>query len=362
MENVSGYLVIDQLIGGVAAGGLRIESGLDERELKRLASHMTMKQAAVGLRIGGAKSGLDMAPDHPSRRDVLRRFMLAIRPLILECYSLGPDVNTRMSELDALADELSIPALKIAVGRNRGIPDAKFLERYRLLSSPVHGNTVNELRPGVAVATAVEVLLKTLDLPATVSLQGAGTVGSATAKLLTRAQIPIVAWADSEKCLIAPDGLDVTSLLSSTVGGLLPCTSGPSAPEAIFSVNSGCLILAATTDGMSLSDADTLAAGSIVAAANLALPEDVEDRLYSRRLPIIPDLIAGAGGSLAVEALYASAASDGESVLAHIESRMARLTQDFLQVSSQQACAPRILAREWAHRTLNQSMVEEVSQ
>src|SRR6187431_3200791 len=78
---ICGFLVIDRLIGGVAAGGLRISPDLDEAVLSALARNMSYKQAVAGIRVGGAKSGLRMDPADPRRREVLCRFLRALRPM-----------------------------------------------------------------------------------------------------------------------------------------------------------------------------------------------------------------------------------------------------------------------------------------
>ena len=95
-----GYLVIDKLIDGVAAGGLRIQSQHHIRCRCRTRSQCDgFKQAAVRHWRGRVKAGLDLNPSASYREDVIRRFLMAIRPLILTCFSCGPDMNTTMSKL-----------------------------------------------------------------------------------------------------------------------------------------------------------------------------------------------------------------------------------------------------------------------
>ncbi|HEU0202863.1 MAG TPA: Glu/Leu/Phe/Val dehydrogenase dimerization domain-containing protein [Burkholderiaceae bacterium] len=352
-ENVRGYLVIDRLVGGVAAGGLRIQPGIDARELARLARNMTLKQAVAGIRVGGAKAGLNMSPHAPARDAVLRRFLAALKPLILHCYSCGPDVNTRMDELDSIARAIDIPSPKIAVGRSRGLDDREFCRRYALLSQTAPGGTVNELRAATAVAAAVRTLLEQLDAPPAVALQGAGTVGGATARLLHAAGIDIVAWADDQQCLVDRRGLNVPELLAHRSGGRLRPNgsehSGP--PAAILSQSCSVLVLAAVSDALCVADVERLRARGMVEAANLAVPADAGVALHRGGIPLIPDLIAGVGGSLAVEALYATAARDGRDVLRHVHARATALAQRVLRESRATSLAPRAVALSWIEET-----------
>lgn len=363
LEGVTGYLVIDRLVHGVAAGGLRINPGIGIAEITALARNMTLKQAAVGIQVGGAKAGLNMAPEHPARGAVLERFMTAIKPLILSCYSMGPDVNTQMRELDGVAARIGVPSLKIAVGRSRGMSDAAFLDRYALLSSPARGASVNALRPGASVAAAAHTLIEMLEIPRSVALQGAGTVGAATARLLIHHGIPLVAWADARRCLVDPAGLNVEQLLAGLNNGLLPApphgTYHP--PEYIREIPAGCLILAAIQDALTPADLPTLAVQGVVAAANLSLSETTEQRLHQLGVTVIPDFIAGAGGSLAVEALYATDVTDGEGVLAHVETRTVKLTSELLRRSRERGLAPRTVAMGWAQGQLAANASQEIS-
>lgn len=354
-ENISGYLVIDRLVRGVSAGGLRVQPGLTVQEVAQLARNMTLKQAVAGIHVGGAKAGLDMPPDLPARHAVMHRFLNVLKPMILHCYSCGPDMNTSMAELDAIAVELGIPSLKIAVGRSRGIADGEFVRRYALLSQAVEGGTVNDLRPATAVEAATQTLLGYLNAPRTVALQGAGTVGGATAQLLAAAGVAIVGWADDQKCLIDESGLDVADLLASRVCGRLQPSSDTCVRPSrdILSVPCGGLVLAAISGAMRMEHVGQVAARGIVEAANLALSVDVEEALHAAGILVVPDLIAGVGGSLAVEALYNSDARDGTEVLRHVERRAAGLARRVLVESRATGLPPRRIALAWAEGRLS---------
>jgi glutamate dehydrogenase (NAD(P)+) len=348
VTGVRGALVIDRLVGGVAAGGLRVQPGVDRRHLAELAAAMTRKQAAYGIEIGGAKAGLDMAADHPQRPAVLRRFLAALRPIIEARWSVGPDVNTSMIELEAIARELGLPSLKICVGRARGLDDAEFLRRYAIFEEVLDGWTINQLRGPTAVKAAVEAALTHLGAPlagARVAVQGAGTMGGGAARLLAAAGALVVAWADDRRCLVDPAGLDVDELLARRVGGRLPAGGAEAPSAAVLSAECDALVLAAIARGLTAEQAPSLRCRAIVEAANLALDDPAARAAGDADVLVVPDLLASAGGSLAVEALYAASPTSGAEVLAHVERRVGEVVLPLLRESARARVPVRALVR-----------------
>lgn len=349
IEPVTGLLVIDRLIEGVSAGGLRIAPDVDLDQLAALARNMTRKQAAFGLRVGGAKAGLAIAPDHPARPAVLRRFLAALAPLIERCWSVGPDLNTTMSELQAAGADVGLPCLKLCVGRSRGLPDHEFLRRYQWLDLALDGWTVHQLRAPAAVRAAVLALGRALARPAPlrVAVQGAGAMGGGAAHLLFQSGCKIVAWADARRCLLDDAGLDVPALLAARRGGLLPERPDAAPPAAVLTASCDVLVLAAVSRAFAVDDLPGLRCAGVVEAANLALAPDVEHALHAAGVLVIPDLIASAGGSLAIEALYTGAPAGPRDVLDHVERRVAARVDEVLADSRATGQPPRaVLERD----------------
>jgi glutamate dehydrogenase/leucine dehydrogenase len=65
---------------------------------------------------------------------------------------------------------------------------------------------------------------------------------------------------------------------------------------------------------------------------------------------VIPDILASAGGSIAVEALYSGTPADGQAVLAHVSHRIAALVQQTLDSSRTMGLTPRDAAMRNAAR------------
>lgn len=325
IEPVTGVLVIDRLVDGVSAGGLRLAADIDPDEIAALAGNMTRKQAAFGLRVGGAKAGLAIAPDHPARPAVLRRFLAALAPMIESCWSVGPDLNTTMAELQAAADDVGIACLKLCVGRSRGLSDDEFLRRYRWLDAAIDGWTVHQLRAPAAVRAATLALARALARPGPlrVAIQGAGAMGGGAAHLLFQSGCKVVAWADACRCLVDRDGLDVPALLAGRQGGLLPERPHALPPGLVLTAECDVLILAAVSNAFVVDALRELRCAGVVEAANLALTPEVEHALHAAGVLVVPDLLASAGGSLAIEALYTGAPAGPPDILVHVERRVA---------------------------------------
>lgn len=323
-ENIKGYLVINDLKDGLAAGGMRIQKGLKVETLMELANNMTFKQRAAGIDVGGAKSGLDMDPEHPRRDAVVKGFLMALRPLLLECYNMGPDLNTTMADLERIAKSCDIPSLKLAVGRRRGLTDAEFLRRYNLFENKSGIMSINQLRAPQTVATCVTSLLGHLKLNkanAKICIQGAGNMGAGLAYLLTRAGVKISGWSDSEKCYIDPKGLPVEKLLMESKNGILPSNVGLKIVprDELLKENCDVLVLAAISRAFGHERVNDLQCKAIVEAANLALEPDVEEKFHQRGIIVIPDLIASVGGSIAVQATYKTNPQTGEDILKYVD-------------------------------------------
>lgn len=345
--DVLGWLAIDRLERGVCAGGLRIAEDVDAGQLADLAATMTRKQSAYGIEVGGAKAGLRMRPDHPARPRVLRRFLTALRTTIERTWSVGPDVGTTLPALEALGREIGLPCLKIAVGRSRGLDDGEFLRRYALLEEEVEGWTVNQLRGATAVKAAALVGLARCGLAARgarVAVQGAGAMGGGTARLLHAAGCRVVAWADARVCHVDERGLDVPALLAGRAEVLLP-PGGAGPPSALLDAPCDVLVLAAVPRAFGSAAAASLRCRVVVEAANLALDDAAERACHDAGVLVVPDLLAGAGGSLAVEALYTGVARRGLDVLAHVERRAEAEISGVLAAAAADAVPPRARVR-----------------
>ena len=88
-----GWIVINSLRGGAAAGGTRMRIGVTKNEVLSLAKTMEIKFAVAGPDIGGGKSGIDFDPRDPRKKEVLKRWFKAAKPILKSYYGTGGDMN-----------------------------------------------------------------------------------------------------------------------------------------------------------------------------------------------------------------------------------------------------------------------------
>jgi len=360
IEGFRGWFVRDRTCYRLCAGGMRVQKGLTREKLISMARNMTRKMLIANLRVDGAKSGIDYDPAAPGKAEAVARFLGAIQPYIEETYSMGPDLNMEMDELESIARRIGIPSVKMAVARAQEWDLDYYLARTSVLRQEVFGMPVSRLRAGYGLAAAVLAVLQFLEIETTqanIAIQGFGTLAKSAALRLYKAGARIVAMADIEKCWVSRDsnGLDIPKLMTAP-GSLLP----PGEPQDILvhassvvsSLQCDVLVPAAVENSISAATAAALQAKAVVPGANLAVPPESLDILASRSILVLPDYIGGCGGSLAMEGLFAPTEHPAaQAVLDHTEKKMLGIVTRVLQTSKKDNVPPSVAAEKICSET-----------
>lgn len=326
-------------------------AGTSEAVVIELARRMTLKQQLLGLAVDGAKAGLDWEPGLPSSKDVLGRFIGFLRPYLCERLSLGPDRGTTWSALQEAAHASDLASTKLAVARAQDLDPAEFDRRLALLDQPVGGLTLAERRAGHALAEAALVAYragKTELRPCRVALQGFGTLGRGAAVSLERAGARLVAVGDELGCVRGPErGIDLGELSRSCARGRLPIPrcwrSGP--PEDVFTTDAEVVVLAGGEDTLDMSVASQLRADVVVVGANLGLDPQVESVLGKRGIVVVPDFVAGCGGSASMNELFgAPDLPSAAAVLERAATAVGEVVHAVLQVAERHGISSRLAA------------------
>jgi glutamate dehydrogenase (NAD(P)+) len=350
VENFKGWLVMDSLKYRLSAGGMRVQSGLTSAHLMEMAHNMTLKMRLANLAVDGAKCGIDYAPDSPGKAAAIQRFLGAIKPYITSRYSMGPDLNVGMAELERAALPLGIPSVKMAVAKAQEWELPYFLERSNVLTERVGEFTLGQLRAGYGVAAAALGTLTMLGIPpsqARITIQGFGTLGKATLFGLAEAGCRIVAIGDERQALVSesPEGLPVKQLLAHPapllpIATRLPATISCNRSD-IFNQPADLLIPAALENSVSPQISASIMVKAVVPGANLAVPEASGRILQQRGILVLPDFLAGCGGSLSMEGLYGPPDTPtARQVLDHVRDKMQKLVKQVIQQSRHDQCSP----------------------
>jgi glutamate dehydrogenase (NAD(P)+) len=362
-EGFKGWLVRDQLCHRLCAGGMRVQPGITRQKLIDMAQNMTLKMRIADLRVDGAKSGIDYDPDAPGKHAAIARFIKAIKPFIECCYSMGPDLNVEMDELEIAAGKVDIPSVKMAIARSQGWSTDYYLTRNAVLQQKVDGWSVNRLRAGYGVAAAVLAVLDFMKIShgkANVAIQGFGTLAKATAFRLYKAGVKIIGIADIDNCLVSTNGqgLAVDEILKtvSTRLDLSAYDQGAIKPsQHITGITCDILVPAAVENAITPGIAQNLPVKAVVPGANLAVPHESIQLFYERSILVLPDFLAGCGGSLSMEGLFGPADHPTpDAVLAHIETKMVEVVSKILSRSTEEQITPTDAALKYCAETVCQ--------
>lgn len=352
VEGFSGYLAYAGEEHRLAAGGCRVMPGLEERTIMALAETMTLKQRLLGLAVDGAKAGIAYDPRSPGKREALRRFVRFLRPHLLERFSMGPDRGTTWRELEDVAAEEGLASVKVAIARAQQLDEADFRQRIAILDVEVNGLTVGQRRAGHALAHAALAVCEaaaTSRRPLLASIQGFGNLGRGTALALAEAGVVITSASDEYGSVNDEDGLDVGALLSTPLSAGLAENAGPATSvgprEAPLAAPVDVVVLAACEDAITLAQARSLPASAVVVGANLGLGPASESLLHRRRIPVVPDFVAGCGGSASMDALFGPPRCPSAlEVLEGTAGKMRQLVHQILDRSQSGAVTPRSAA------------------
>jgi glutamate dehydrogenase (NAD(P)+) len=363
LEGFQGFLAIDCLTHAIAAGGFRVQKGLTADHICKMAKNMTLKQRIAGHRVDGAKSGIDYDPALPGKHDAIKRFFTAIRPYVLTRYSMGPDMNTTLPEINSIAEELDIPSVKMAIAKAQGLKLEDFLGRYKILGQEVDGYTLGKRRSGHGVAMACLAALRILGIPpreARVVIQGFGSLGAACAYSLFRAGVRIIAISDAEHSLICENdvSLDIAELLQKRgEGTLIDLEKAPDGcrfaeRDEIFNLPCDIFIPAAIENAILADRAVKMEVKAVVEGANLPVSMEAEKIFFDRNIQVVPDFVAGAGGSISMDGLFGPKEPPApEYVLDHLKRRMDELVTKVDQKSRAENKTPREVALDICSQT-----------
>ena len=229
--NAQGWIVINSLRGGAAAGGTRMRIGVTKDEVLALAKTMEVKFTVSGPPIGGGKSGINFDPRDPRKKDVLKRWYAAAKPVLKTYYGTGGDMNVdEVHEVMPICEENGIifplegvvrghhkkdeeGTMKIVNQLSKGVP--LIVKNEKLTPNPEKEYSVGDLITGYGVS---ESLIHYYNIYGGVIkekkaiIQGWGNVAGAAAYYLAQAGVKIVGIIDIGGGVIKKDGYTIKEI------------------------------------------------------------------------------------------------------------------------------------------------------
>lgn len=280
---------------GPYKGGIRFHPQVDVEEVRTLASLMTWKCAVANIPFGGGKGGIKVDPKKLSilelerlSRGYVQAFVKHIGP---NQDVPAPDVNTNEQTMAWMMDEYSRIKGHQMHDFVTGKPVALFGSRGRDMATSLGGKFVLD-----------QMLdhLKITKRPVQVAIQGMGNVGGGLAKLLSAdPRYSVVAISDSQGGVFRPTGLAIDEVLvhKKETGSLtdLPYSHNITNAE-LLELEVDVLVPAALEDQITAHNAPHIKARLILELANNPITESGDAILNSRGIPVVPDILANAGG------------------------------------------------------------------
>ncbi|HEX7119291.1 MAG TPA: Glu/Leu/Phe/Val dehydrogenase dimerization domain-containing protein [Longimicrobiales bacterium] len=288
-----GYRIQHDNARGPMKGGLRYHPDVDLDEVRALASLMTWKTALVDVPYGGAKGGIDCDPAELSSRELehmTRTFVQRVHRFIGPDEDIpAPDVNTNAQVMAWIVDEFAkFHGFHPAVVTGKPIELGGSLGR------------VSATGRGIAVVTARAAADLGIELDgATVAIHGFGNVGSWSAHYLAEMGARIVSVSDVRGGIFAGDGLDIERVRRvAAEHGSVVAMEGVEVirNEDPLYLDVDILVPAALGSVIHGDNVGDVRARMIVEGANGPITPVADERLNERGVPVIPDILANAGG------------------------------------------------------------------
>ena len=294
VEVFTGYRVQHNITLGPAKGGIRYHPEVTLDEMRALAMWMTWKCAVVSFPYGGAKGGVACEPTKLSPQELerlTRRYTSEILGMIGPEKDIpAPDINTNSQVMAWIMDTYS-------VDRGYSVPGV-------VTGKPVvlGGSLGREEATGRGVFFTLLNTLKHLDQSIEekkVVIQGFGKVGSVVAKLLHEEGAKIIAISEVDGGIYNPKGLDPEKVQAHKreAGSVVGFKDAEFITnEELFKLECDILIPAATEEQITEENAPQIKASVIVEAANGPTSPPADRILKSRKILVVPDILANAGG------------------------------------------------------------------
>jgi glutamate dehydrogenase (NAD(P)+) len=280
---------------GPYKGGIRYHPQVSIDEVKALSMWMTWKCAIVNIPYGGGKGGIICNPKQMSNGELermTRRYAYAIADIIGPRTDIpAPDVYTGGKEMSWIMDTYS--ALK-----------GNFVQPEVITGKPlaVGGSLGRNEATGRGLSFTVREAAKKLAInlkAASVAIQGFGNAGQFAAQLLEEMGAKVIAVSDSQGGMLNDNGLSVGSVRAhkEKTGSVVGFPGSRSVSnEEILETDCTILIPAALENQITKSNAAKVTAKLVAEAANGPTTPEADEILHKKKIMVIPDVLANAGG------------------------------------------------------------------
>ena len=294
LEVFTGFRVQHSIARGPAKGGVRYSPDVTLDEVRALASWMTWKCAVVNIPFGGAKGGIIVDPKKMSQSELekmTRRYTAELIEFLgPEKDVPAPDINTNEQTMAWMMDTYSMHMRQTVTAVVTGKP------------INIGGSRGRREATGRGVMINCDEALRKFEMSresTRVIIQGFGNVGSNAAKLMQDAGYKIIGIAEYDGGLFRRNGINIDNLLqyrdrNKTIVGFPDADAAD--PRELLLADCEILIPAATENVITSQNAAGIKAKIICEGANGPTTAAADEILADKKVFIIPDILANAGG------------------------------------------------------------------
>jgi glutamate dehydrogenase (NAD(P)+) len=294
IEVFTGYRVQHSIARGPAKGGIRYAPDVSLDEVRALASWMTWKCAVVNIPFGGAKGGVICDPKKMSQGELermTRRYTAELIEFIgPEKDVPAPDVNTNEQTMAWIMDTYSMHKRQTVTSIVTGKP------------VNIGGSRGRREATGRGVSVVCDEAIKHLGMTiddTRVIVQGFGNVGSNAAQILNDKGYTVTGIIEWDGALYNPHGIDIDALVEyrKNAGTITGFREAEAADKTeLLTHECEILIPAATENVVTSRNADKLRCRILCEGANGPTTPIADEILAEKRVFVIPDILANAGG------------------------------------------------------------------
>lgn len=279
---------------GPYKGGIRYHQDVTKDEVMALSTWMSIKCATLDLPLGGGKWGIIVNPKELSENELEQLSRGWVQKLYKYIGPLddvpAPDVNTNGQIMSWMVDEYSKLVGHWTPGTFTGKP----------LS--IGGSLGRDTATAQGGLYVLEAYLKTKNetlKDKKVVIQGAGNAGLNMIELLEKTGAILIGTSDSHGGIYDEAGLDIAQIveLKSHKKSLTEYKWGKQIKNSeLLELECDILIPAALENQITSDNVKNIKAKLILELANGPITPDADVVLFQNNIPVIPDILANAGG------------------------------------------------------------------
>lgn len=294
MRTFVGYRSQHNNARGPYKGGIRYHQWVNKDEVMALSAWMSIKTATLDLPLGGGKWGIIVDPKNLSQAELERLSRAWVKGLYKYLGPLddvpAPDVNTNGQIMAWMVDEYSKLVGHWTPGTFTGKP----------LS--IGGSLGRDTATAQGGLYVLEAYLKGTNESLKwkkVVIQWAGNAGLNMIELIAKTGAILLATSDSHGGIYDEKGLDIQQIvkLKSEKKALTEYSGAKQISNAeLLELPCDILIPAALENQITSDNAKNVKAKLIMELANWPITPDADTLLFTSGIPVIPDILANAGG------------------------------------------------------------------